>query len=464
MEPAIEVTIECVLMTGPDRAAKHSSLADPGDPNWANIDVHPSGPQRPDHVRVRGIRHECVRSAVRGQRLTRIGKKAKQAPFGIVNRRDKCCRLPHLGTPFREKLTVGSAQVQLAHRAKRNGSPFALPNYPYHVSSMAATMVRPFDEETRFGLAGGAERTSGVAIGGQRIVVTGAAGQLGSYLIQAVAEAGATPIAIGHREGPGLDAAVDITDARAVEIAIDSARADAIIHGAAMTDVDGCEKDVRRAEQINHAGARNVALAAVRSGAYLITISTDFVFSGTASPYAEDAATDPISVYGASKRAGELSVLEASESFAVARTAWVYGGKGKHFPRSILNLLAARPTIEVVDDERGNPTFAGDLAKSLVQLVSRRPSGIVHLTNEGTASRFELARQVAALAGLDPERIQPTTAEAFLRKYPLPARRPADSSLTNRRAAAHGVTLRPWPDALAQYIPHLAAEMQSGPV
>jgi dTDP-4-dehydrorhamnose reductase len=139
----------------------------------------------------------------------------------------------------------------------------------------------------------------------------------------------------------------------------------------------------------------------------------------------------------------------------------VYGGMGKHFPRTILNLLAARPSIDVVDDERGNPTFAGDLASALVQVVSRRLSGVVHLTNDGTTSRYQLARQVASLAGLSPERVRPTTVEAFLRPYPLPARRPADSSLRNERAAAYGVTLRPWPEALAAYIPRLVDELRS---
>lgn len=298
-------------------------------------------------------------------------------------------------------------------------------------------------------------------LGGQRIVVTGATGQLGSYLIQAVSDAGATPIAFGRQEGYAVDTAVDITDAQALERAIDETKPDAIIHAAAMTDVDGCETDGPLANQINHLGARNVARAAVRSDAYLVAVSTDFVFSGAASPYAEDASADPISVYGASKRLGELAVLEASETFAVARTAWLYGGKGKHFPRTILNLLAARPTIEVVEDECGNPTFAGDLAESLVRLVSLRQSGIVHLTNEGSSSRFALARQVAAVAGLAPERIQPTTVEAFLRQYPLPARRPRDSSLTNTRAAANGVKLRPWPDALDSYIPRLLTELKT---
>ncbi len=268
-------------------------------------------------------------------------------------------------------------------------------------------------------------------------------------------------LGFGRRDGPSVDWAVDIADTRALERAIDEARPDAIIHAAAMTDVDGCETNPLLADQINHLGARNVAHAADRAGAYLVGVSTDFVFSGTQSPYAEDAPTDPISIYGSSKRAGEMAVLEASDSFSVARTAWVYGGRGKHFPRSILNLLATREEVTVVEDERGNPTFAGDLAVSLVRIVASRQAGIVHLTNEGSTSRFALAREVALCAGLDPERIQPTTVEAFLRQHPLPARRPADSSLENRRAAALGLRLRPWPEALAEYVPHLVSEVQS---
>lgn len=294
-----------------------------------------------------------------------------------------------------------------------------------------------------------------------RVVVTGAAGQLGRYLVPALADAGATPIAFGHRDGAGIDTVVDITNGEAVSRAIDDARPDAIIHAAAMTDVDGCEKDPDAAESINHLGTRNIARAAATASVYLIAIGTDFVFSGTTPPYDEDAPTDPISVYGASKLAGERAVLDASDGFAVTRTAWVYGGQGKHFPRSILNLLDARDEITVVEDERGNPTFAGDLAQALVQVLALRQAGIMHLTNEGSTSRFELAREVAILAGLSPERVQPTTVEAFLRQYPLPARRPADSALVNRRAAACGVTLRPWREALASYIPQLTIERAS---
>lgn len=302
------------------------------------------------------------------------------------------------------------------------------------------------------------DQSPAAPLAGQRVVVTGAGGQLGRYLVPSLARAGATTVALGHREGPGIDHAVDIADPSAVTQLVTETTPTIVIHAAAMTDVDGCEKDPDLAGRINHVGSRNVALAAVAANAWLIAVSTDFVFPGTDPPYAEEAPTDPISVYGASKLAGEQAVLAASDRFAVARTAWVYGGRGKHFPRTVLTLLANRDTIEVVEDERGNPTFAGDLADALVQVTAHRPSGIVHLVNDGTASRFELAREVARLAGHDPDRVRPTTTEAFLKQYPLPARRPRDSSLRNGRAAALGVRLRPWREALAAYMPHLLAE------
>ncbi|HYJ13605.1 MAG TPA: dTDP-4-dehydrorhamnose reductase [Thermomicrobiales bacterium] len=300
-------------------------------------------------------------------------------------------------------------------------------------------------------------------LGGQRIVVTGAGGQLGTYLVRAIADAGGTPIGFGHRPGATVDTVVDIVDAGIIAQAIADAAPDAIIHAAAMTDVDGCERDPEQADRVNHLGTKNVAQAAAQCGAYLVAVSTDFVFPGTDAPYSEDAVPGPLSVYGTSKRAGEIAVLEASDTFAVARTAWVYGGQGKHFPRTVLNVLAARPEIEVVEDERGNPTFAGDLAEALVSLVGLRLPGIVHLTNAGTTSRFSLAREVATQAGLDPQRVQPTTVAAFLEKYPLPAPRPADSALLNTRAATHHIELRSWQEALAAYMPRLVSEFPPNP-
>ncbi len=146
----------------------------------------------------------------------------------------------------------------------------------------------------------------------------------------------------------------------------------------------------------------------------------------------------------------------------MARTAWLYGGAGKHFPRTVLTVLRDRGGIEVVDDEFGSPTYAGDLAEALVQLAIRRGEGIFHLVNEGRASRFALARETAAIAGFDPEQVRPISTTAFLERFPLPARRPADSTLRNQRAAALGVRLRDWREAIREYVPVLAAELLPG--
>jgi dTDP-4-dehydrorhamnose reductase len=296
--------------------------------------------------------------------------------------------------------------------------------------------------------------------GSQRVLVTGAGGQLGRYLRRTLNAAGHVVIGLGHGEGPDVDVAVDIRDRERVARAIDLARPDAIVHAAALTDVDGCERDPDLAHAINGRGSEHVAAAAAERGIWLIGVGTDFVFAGDGgAPYAEDATPNPISVYGASKLAGELAVLDASPDFAVARTAWVFGGQGKHFPRTVLAMLAKHGRMEVVDDEIGSPTFAGDLAKALAELLPHRPSGIFHLTNENETSRFGFARRVAVAAGVDPELVAPTSTEAFLANYPLPARRPAHSTLLNTRAAALGVRLPPWQDAVDRYVSTLAAEL-----
>lgn len=294
----------------------------------------------------------------------------------------------------------------------------------------------------------------------ERILVTGAAGQLGGYLLRRLDESGYAATGLGRGEAPGVDRVADIRDRTQVADALDQTQPGAIIHGAAYTDVDGCERDPELADAINRVGSENVATLAAERGIRVIGVGTDFVFSGSGgAPYTEDAAPDPISVYGASKLAGEQAILSADSRFAVARTAWVYGGRGKHFPRTVLTMLARHGRMEVVDDEIGSPTFAGDLAEALVALLPHRPSGILHLTNEGAASRFELARRVAVEAGQDADRIVPVSTEAFLAKYPLPARRPADSTLANTRAAAMGIRLPPWAVAVARYAPALATEL-----
>ena len=298
---------------------------------------------------------------------------------------------------------------------------------------------------------------------GQRVVITGAAGQLGRFLVPAARRAGATVIAFGSRSGDGIDVVIDLAEREAVTQALQDVEPDVVIHAAACTDVDGIEREPWRGERSNGRATRNVADAAKAAGAYVIAVSTDMVFHGDGgAPYDEAAPTAPVSEYGRSKLMAEHAVLDASSRFAVARTAWLYGGAGKHFPRTVLTVLRDQGRMEVVDDEFGSPTFAGDLADALVQLAVRRGEGIFHLVNAGRASRFTLAREAARLAGLNPEHVAPVSTETFLTRFPLPARRPADSTLRNLRATALGIELRDWREAMAEYVPVLSRELMSG--
>ena len=297
-------------------------------------------------------------------------------------------------------------------------------------------------------------------LGGQRVLVTGAAGQLGHFLRALLPAAGATVITSGRRSAPGIDHAVDLVDAASVTALLESTRPDVVLHAAACTDVDGIEREPERGLLGNATATRNLSRAAASQGAYVLAVSTDMVFPGDGgAPYAEDAPTRPISAYGRSKLQAEEDVLSASPTFGVGRTAWLYGGGGKHFPRTVLTVLRDRGGMEVVDDEIGSPTFAGDLAAALIQAAAIRASGILHLANNGGVSRFGLAQEAARLAGLSPELVQPISTADFLARYPLSAARPADSRLANTRALELGITLRPWSLALADYVPHLAAEL-----
>ena len=298
-------------------------------------------------------------------------------------------------------------------------------------------------------------------VSGLRVVVTGARGQLGRYLRTTLEDRGAHVIGLGHRHGAGIDLAADLIDVSSVQHALALAEPDLVIHAAAYTDVDGCELNPSLAEAVNVTGSTYVAEAAQALGAHLVAISTDFVFAGDGdAPYEESADANPISVYGRSKLAGEAAVRSVNPGFTIVRTAWLYGGTGKHFPRSVLTILRDRGAMAVVTDERGSPTFAGDLAAAVVDLAPSRPEGIFHLVNEGAASRFEFAQAIAQIAGLNEDLVSPTTSAEFLARYPLPARRPTDSSLANTRAAAMGIILRPWRDALHGYIPDLVMELR----
>lgn len=271
-----------------------------------------------------------------------------------------------------------------------------------------------------------------------RYLITGAAGMLGHDLRSTLA--GRAVTALSHSD-------LDITDAAAVEAAV--AGHDVVVNAAAYTDVDAAETDEARAHAVNAVGAANLAAAAGRTGARLVQVSTDYVFSGNSDrPYPEDAPLQPVSAYGRSKAEGEQLVLATAPSHAyIVRAAWLYGAHGPNFARTMLALASSRESWEVVDDQVGQPTWTADLAGKIVELVDAdAPPGIYHGTNGGSTTWFGFARAVLEEAGLDPERIAPTDSASFRR----PAPRPAYSVLAHGAWRTAGLDApRDWRAALA---------------
>jgi dTDP-4-dehydrorhamnose reductase len=275
-------------------------------------------------------------------------------------------------------------------------------------------------------------------------LVTGAGGMLGHDLLK-VLPTGVT--ALTRRD-------LDITDAEAVAAAV--AGHDVVVNAAAWTDVDGAEADEAAATLVNGTGVETLALACAKTGARLIHVSTDYVFAGDATePYPEDGKINPINGYGRSKLAGERAVLESlPETGYVVRTAWLYGRHGKNFVATMLRLARERDTVDVVDDQLGQPTWSLDLARQLAALGAApgAPAGIYHGTSSGQTTWYGLAQEIFAAAGLDPERVHPTTSDRFVR----PARRPAYSVLGHDRWALAGLSpMRDWKAALHEALPEL---------
>ena len=268
-----------------------------------------------------------------------------------------------------------------------------------------------------------------------RTLLLGGAGMLGTDLIRT----------LGRKVVAPTSAELDIRDAAAVEAA--ASGVDVVVNAAAYTRVDDAETHEDEAMAINAAGAENAARAAAAAGAQFVQLSTDYVFDGTADePYREDAPLHPLGAYGRSKAEGERRVLAAHPSPYIVRTAWLYGGGGSSFPRTMLKLAAERDTVEVVTDQEGQPTWAMDVAGLVSTLIeSSAPAGIYHATNSDSASWFVFARELFTRAGLDPDRVQQTTSDAFVR----PAPRPAYSVLGHAAWTRAGIdTPRAWRVAL----------------
>ena len=279
-------------------------------------------------------------------------------------------------------------------------------------------------------------------------LIAGANGMLGTALQRVLAARGARFVAPG-------EAAFDITDEEAVALAVADfvevllpGESGVLVNAAAYTNVERAEDDAATAYRVNEHGARVLADAAYRTGLGFVHVSTDFVFDGTKDgPYAETDATNPLSVYGASKLAGEVAVLGADPEALIVRTAWVFGPAGVNFPVKILEAARKNPQLKVVTDEIGSPTYTLDLAAGILDLVDARARGIFHLAGAGACSRFELATEILALAGVATP-IEPVTSDAFATK----AARPLNSVLDCGKAASLGVTMPGWRDAVARFL------------
>ncbi len=308
-----------------------------------------------------------------------------------------------------------------------------------------------------------------------RWLVTGAGGMLGRDLVAALEQ----------RDDlvTGLDrAGLDVTDPAAVDDAVAATRPDVVVNCAAWTAVDDAEDHEARALAVNAGGPAHLAGACAGIGARLVQLSTDYVFAGTGlngtgpastgpastgqdgtapdqtgrEPYREDDPTAPVSAYGRTKLAGERAVLNRLPNHGfVVRTAWLYGAHGGNFVRTMIGLEGRRPTVDVVDDQCGQPTWTVDVAGQIIALIDAGATpGIYHATSSGVATWFTLAREVFRLLGADPERVRPTTSSAMARRAP----RPAYSVLGHQAWARAGLApIGDWRASLGQAFPSVSA-------
>ena len=275
-------------------------------------------------------------------------------------------------------------------------------------------------------------------------MVIGGNGMLGTDLCKVLSDS--------HRSCVGVDLPeVNISDEIGLTEICRKINPAVIINTAAMTDVDGCESVYDVAFQVNALGASNVAKAALSCGAFLIHLSTDYVFDGTkTSPYKEEDPLNPLGVYGRTKAQGERLILEAApNSSLIIRTQWLYGLHGKNFVESILKACQERDVLKVVSDQHGRPTFTEDLAHAIIKLVDLRPSGIYHVANSGQTTWHGFASAIIEFEGLHSIQVEELTTTELNR----PAPRPLYSILDlNKFRSLTNFTLRDWKEALKAYL------------
>lgn len=284
-----------------------------------------------------------------------------------------------------------------------------------------------------------------------KVLVTGAAGMLGSQVLLGVPD-GIVAVGTDLREAPGVDVVgVDLTNPPQVRRLLEeSGPFTGVIHSAAYTEVDKAEEEEELAQQINAGTCEVVATACAARGIPWVLVSTDFVFDGAARrPYAVDDEPNPTSAYGRSKLAGERAAMAAHrDGTRIVRTQWLYGPRGKHFPRTMQQLARERDQLRVVSDQIGSPTSTLELAPALWDVLTEGESGVYHAACEGECSWYDLAVATLECAGIEGVSVEPCTTEEF----PTPAPRPAYSVLDcSRLTNLRGEPLAPWRVALETY-------------
>lgn len=278
-----------------------------------------------------------------------------------------------------------------------------------------------------------------------KVLVTGAKGQLGTDLVLLLSDRGYEVYGYGREE-------LDITNFDQVKRVIREIHPDVVIHTAAYTKVDLAESEPDQAFLINSYGTRNVAVVSEAVGAKLVYISTDYVFDGTATtPYNEFASTNPLSVYGKSKLAGEQFVRDLHSKFFIVRTSWVYGKHGNNFVKTMLKLAQERDELMVVHDQIGCPTYTVDLANCVLELIQTEKYGVYHVSNSGHCSWYEFAKAIFEEAGIK-VKVNPCTTKDF----PRPAPRPAYSVFDHMSLRLNGFRkMREWREALREFLHYI---------
>jgi len=275
-----------------------------------------------------------------------------------------------------------------------------------------------------------------------RILVTGAAGMLGRALVPVLEER--------HQVVRLTRSDCDLCDEDAVREIFQLGKPDTVMHLAAFTNVDACEREPQKAKEQNEVATRNVARAAKHVGATMLYTSTDYIFAGDRDdPYQEDDAPNPLNVYGRSKLMGERALQEILDRYFIVRTSWLFGPHGKNFVATVLRLAGEKKGLRVVNDQRGSPTYTRHLARKLEELVTTGKYGVYHITGAGSCTWFEFAQTIIELSGMKDVSLTPVSSS----EHVCDATRPAYSVLANRQLMDLGIALLPcWTTGLRDYL------------